>query len=91
LRGTPLDIFGYTKERREERRLIRDYEALCEELTSGLTPANHAPAVALAALPEKIRGYGHVKARAIAAASGERERLIERWRSPQPVLEAAAE
>ena len=42
LRGTRFDIFGYSAERREERALIADYEALCAELIAGLTPANHA-------------------------------------------------
>jgi indolepyruvate ferredoxin oxidoreductase len=91
LRGSLFDPFGYSSERREERRLISEYEALCEELTAALAPGNHALALALAALPEKIRGYGHVKARAIAAVAAERERLVERWRSPRAPLQKAAE
>jgi indolepyruvate ferredoxin oxidoreductase len=89
LRGTKLDIFGYSTERREERALIGDYEALCEELIAGLTPANHAVAVALAEIPEKIRGYGHVKARHLATARPERERLLGLWRSPPEHRQAA--
>ena len=61
LRGTPFDPFGYTEERRTERKLIADYEALLKTLIAELTPANHAAAVALASLPEKIRGFGPVK------------------------------
>ena len=90
LRGTPLDVFGYSAERRAERALIADYEALCRELAAGLTPDNFATALALAALPEKIRGFGHVKARAMAAAEEERRRLMEAWRTP-PGLRQAAE
>src|SRR5690606_38095924 len=45
LRGTPFDIFGYTSERRTERRLIADYEALMDEVAGRLTPDNHALAV----------------------------------------------
>jgi indolepyruvate ferredoxin oxidoreductase len=71
LRGTPLDIFGYSAERKTERQLIADYEAMLGEIVDRLTPANHATAVALAAIPEKIRGYGHVKARHLAAAKAE--------------------
>ena len=61
LRGTRFDVFGYTKDRRIERQLITDYEILIEEILANLSPDNHAIAVALASIPEKIRGYGHVK------------------------------
>jgi indolepyruvate ferredoxin oxidoreductase len=66
LRGTPFDPFGRTAERRTERALIGDYEALVDELLAGLDASNHAQAVALAGLPEQIRGYGHVKERHLA-------------------------
>jgi indolepyruvate ferredoxin oxidoreductase len=89
LRGTKLDIFGYSADRREERALIAEYETLCLELAVGLTPANHETAVALAALPEKIRGYGHVKARHLAAVVPERQRLLDLWRAPPAQLRAA--
>src|SRR4029077_7199373 len=61
LRGTALDPFGRTAERRLERRLITDYEALIEEILGKLDHDRHRTAVALASLPEQIRGYGHVK------------------------------
>jgi indolepyruvate ferredoxin oxidoreductase len=89
LRGTRFDIFGYSADRREERALISEYEALCGELIAGLTPANHEIALALAALPEKIRGYGHVKARHLTAVRPERERLLQLWRVPPAQLRAA--
>ena len=57
LRGTPLDPFGYSAERRVERGLIRDYGVLLAELIADLTPQNHALAVAIASIPEKIRGF----------------------------------
>ena len=91
VRGTPLDPFGYLHERREERRLISEYEGLCDAFEAALSLDNHAVALALAALPEKIRGYGHVKARGIAAADAEREKLMEQWRSPRAPLQKAAE
>ncbi len=90
LRGTPFDVFSYSAERRAERALIQDYKALCRDLAAGLTPDNHATALALAALPETIRGFGHVKARAMAAADEERRRLMEVWRTP-PERRLAAE
>ncbi len=63
LRGTPFDIFGYTAERKMERRLIEEYEAVMEELLADLTPDIHALAVEIAGLPMRIRGFGHVKER----------------------------
>ncbi len=68
LRGTPLDVFGYTAERRMERRLIAEYEATLRELAASLSTANHALAVEIASLPAKIRGFGHVKRRNAASA-----------------------
>ena len=81
VRGTPLDLFGYTAERRLERRLIREYEALVKELVEGLTPETHAVAVSLASIPEKIRGYGHVKRRHLDAAQADRAELLEAFRA----------
>ena len=90
LRGTPFDPFGYTDERRSERQLIADYEALLETIVAELTPANHQIAVALAAIPEKIRGFGPVKARHLAAAKAEEAALREQFRAgATPFLKAA--
>jgi indolepyruvate ferredoxin oxidoreductase len=90
LRGTPLDVFGYTAERKTERQLIADYEAMLGEIMDNLTPANHATAVGLAAIPEKIRGFGHVKLRHLAAAKAEERSLREQFRAGgAPVLKAA--
>jgi len=61
LRGTPFDVFGYTAERRRERRAIGDYEALVGELLPALTPETHEIAVELATLPQSVRGFGHIK------------------------------
>ncbi|MBI2276421.1 MAG: indolepyruvate ferredoxin oxidoreductase family protein [Dechloromonas sp.] len=69
LRGGALDIFGKTDERRLERQLIDDYIALLDDIRVLLTPDNHAAAVALASVPDEIRGYGHVKEKSIVAAS----------------------
>ena len=56
LRGTGLDPFGRTEERRTERALIGEYEALIDEVTARLTAANRSLALDLAALPDGIRG-----------------------------------
>lgn len=63
LRQTPLDPFGWTRERRTERGLITEYEQLIGRLLEALAPHNHALAVALAGLPRELRGFGHVKQR----------------------------
>jgi indolepyruvate ferredoxin oxidoreductase len=91
LRGTVFDIFGYTQERRDERRLIAEYENLIEELTATLTPETHELAVALASIPEKIRGFGHVKLRHLTAAKAEEAALLEQWRAGPPPVKMAAE
>ncbi|MEQ8701036.1 MAG: 2-oxoacid:acceptor oxidoreductase family protein, partial [Bauldia litoralis] len=61
LRGTRFDPFGRTAERRRERRLIVDYEAIVDRLTGALAPHNLEAAIALAGLPDRVRGYGHIK------------------------------
>ncbi|MEI2418587.1 indolepyruvate ferredoxin oxidoreductase family protein [Orrella sp. JC864] len=67
LRGTWLDPFGHTAERRQERALLAEYEAAIERLLRDLRPGTLEQAERIAALPEQVRGYGHVKARSIAA------------------------
>jgi indolepyruvate ferredoxin oxidoreductase len=61
LRGTALDVFGRTEERRTERRLIEEYKASVDQALAGLTRDNLPLVLDLATLPEHIRGYGHVK------------------------------
>jgi indolepyruvate ferredoxin oxidoreductase len=90
LRGTALDIFGRTPERRVERQLIVDYFALVEEIIATLTPANHRIAVALAAVPEHIRGYGHVKEAHLKTAKAREAELLAQFRAPTPAPFAQA-
>jgi len=89
LRGTALDVFGYSAERKLERALIRDYEALIRELLTILSPKNHRAAVELASLPERIRGFGHVKEANIALVAAEREKLLRQLRHANGVGLAA--
>ena len=79
LRGTAFDPFGRAHERRVERRLIVDYETLVAELCAGLSAPRHALAVELASIPEKIRGFGHVKSRHLAVAKAAEAELLTRW------------
>lgn len=92
LRGTSLDVFGRTEERRTERALIGQYRSDVDALLSGLTSTNHALAVEIARLPEQIKGFGHVKERHLAAARSRREGLLQQWRQPDaaPNLARAA-
>ncbi len=82
-RGTWLDPFGYTAERRQERRLIEEYRQTLTELASNLTPANHQVAVELARLPEQVRGFGHVKNRNLQQARQLEATLKARFRQEQ--------
>jgi indolepyruvate ferredoxin oxidoreductase len=91
LRGTAFDPFGYTAERRTERQLVRDYEALLDELMARLSPDNHHLAVGLAAIPEKIRGFGPVKMRHLTAAKADEAVLLDQFRAGPVVLLKAAE
>ena len=91
LRGTALDPFGYTAERKAERQLVRDYETLLDELLARLSHDNHYLAVGLAAIPEKIRGFGHVKLRHLAAAKADEAALLEQFRAGGASLLKAAE
>ena len=81
LRGSMFDPFGYTEERRTERALIREYEETVERVLQGLSAHNHAIALELLSLPEEIRGFGHIKMAAIAAAAKKREMLLARFAS----------
>ena len=74
LRGTALDPFGHTEVRRTERALITQYREVIESLLAGLTHDKHALATEIAALPDMIRGYEHIK---LASVRAYRERLAE--------------
>jgi indolepyruvate ferredoxin oxidoreductase len=83
-RGTALDPFSKTAERRMERALIGDYETIVAELAA-LAPHNHSLAVELAQIPEHIRGYGHVKDRHVVAAKKKEAELLAAFRDAKPV------
>jgi indolepyruvate ferredoxin oxidoreductase len=91
LRGTPFDPFGRTLERRTERKLIGDYETMLDEVLAGLTPDNHHLAVGVAVIPEKIRGFGHVKQQHLTVAKADEAALLEQFRAGSPGLLKAAE
>jgi indolepyruvate ferredoxin oxidoreductase len=79
LRGSPLDVFGYTEERRAERVLIAQYRDCIESLLSDLSAENLELAIQIAAIPDSIRGYGHVKERHLQTARGQWTSLMQQW------------
>ena len=82
LRGTWLDPFGHSEERRLERQLIADYERTLAEVERGLTADNVALAVEIASIPATMRGFGHVKRKNIEAAKAREAALLTQFRAP---------
>ena len=82
LRGTPLDIFGYSEERKMERRLITDYETMIGDIIAGVSASNYDTAIELAEIPEHIRGYGHIKERHVKLAKDTEAKLMAQFRDP---------
>ena len=90
-RGTILDPFRHTADRKLERRLLADYEETIAIILAGLRPDTYDAAVALAGYPATIRGYGPVKADSAAAAIARATDLEEAFRAGTPALAEAAE
>ena len=87
LRGSWLDPFGHSAERRMERALIGEFESLLDELLPQLRADNLALGLALAALPQDVRGFGHVKLAAVERMRARRAELLHRLdpaRYPRP-------
>ncbi|MDR5734199.1 indolepyruvate ferredoxin oxidoreductase family protein [Caballeronia sp. LZ025] len=90
LRGSVLDPFGYTAERRRERKAIDAYEASMREVLESLDAPRLATAVELAKLPQSVRGFGHVKERHAEMAEAKRTALMEQFERENAVTKAAA-
>ncbi|MGI8561001.1 MAG: DUF6537 domain-containing protein, partial [Luteimonas sp.] len=89
LRGTPLDIFGHTVERRSERQLVGDYETTIRGLLDTLDGGNVDLAAEIASIPEQIRGYGHVKDAHLRKARQREAELLAEWNNPLRIVQAA--
>ena len=89
LRGGAFDIFGRTQERRMERQLITDYARTIEGLLPALDADNASLAAEIAAVPEHIRGFGHVKEAHLAKARAREAELLAAWRAPKQDTRAA--
>ena len=90
LRGSRLDPFRFSADRRLDRRLIERYEATLEQLLAGLNEDNLAIAIRIARLPEQIRGFGYLRHEAAAEAAGEERKLLEQFTAPGVKQDKAA-
>jgi indolepyruvate ferredoxin oxidoreductase len=89
LRGTSLDLFGRTAERRTERALIAQYRGAIEQVLASLNAHNHGLALEIGSLPDQIRGFGHVKESNLAAVKVQWDRLILQWEQGAALRHAA--
>ena len=80
LRGTFFDIFGYTQERKTERRLIEEYEVTITLILKNLSKENYDLATEIASVPLKIRGFGHIKQRSIDKAQNTFQKLMSAYK-----------
>ena len=87
LRGTRWDVFALTSERRQEREDLARYQVDLAEVCDRLTPDNYHVAQQLMKLPEKLRGYGHVKARNREALMAARAQLLSEFRGDTQYVE----
>ena len=81
LRGSAMDIFGYSQERRHERALVGEFRSSMEEIISTLARHNHGAALQVALLPQQIKGFGHVKERSVAVARAQWAQRMAEFRS----------
>jgi indolepyruvate ferredoxin oxidoreductase len=88
LRGGALDPFARSADRKLDRTLIADYERIVEEIIAGLETGNHEAAIELAALPEHIRGYGHIRERYVGNAKKREGVLLAAFRNKETPAEA---
>jgi indolepyruvate ferredoxin oxidoreductase len=80
LRGTKFDVFGYSAERRAERKDLKNYLNLIELITNGLDDSNYQDAVTLATLPKRLRGFGYVRSKNRMDLALEQEQLLNAFR-----------
>ena len=80
VRGSILDPFRYSEDRKADRRLIAEYERLIDEVTAALDPNNHATVVELASIPDAIRGYGPIRKRHTEHAKAQEAQLLAKLR-----------
>lgn len=90
LRNTPFDIFGYHSERRQERLLLADYQALLTEVVANLNADNYQLACQLLALPEQVKGYGYIRMANLQKMRPQWQTLHQQWRQGKTTSSLAA-
>ena len=83
LRGSAFDIFGYTEERRLERKMIGEYFDTVKDVAAKLDHESYELAVQIAEIPETIRGFGHVKEKSVREAKGRETKLLRSFHNPE--------
>ncbi len=94
VRGTWLDPFGYTKERKSERALIDQFNQDIETILENFGNVPYDLLVKFAQIPINIKGFGQIKSASIDNANQVRMRLLQQFKEfsnqPEyPFLEAA--
>lgn len=90
LRHTAFDPFRFSADRQLDRQLLADYESLINQLLAGIKTENLQTAVALARLPEEVRGFGPVREAAAEKAEQRKQQLLEEFKSGKPKTLAVA-
>ena len=90
LRGTWLDPFRNSDERKLEQRLVAEFEADVDDVVAGLSATNHAAAVRLLSVPEAIKGYGRVKEASAVDAAKARAAALRQFNAAKSPMEMAA-
>ncbi len=83
VRGTQLDLFGHSPERKQERQLIADYENDLAQLLKSITADNYSTAIAIADLPEIVKGFGHIKIAHIQKYHERKKELLRKFHGPE--------
>jgi indolepyruvate ferredoxin oxidoreductase len=86
LRGTPVDPFSYSSDRKMDRAQLKDYQQLVERIVSELDASNYDTFLQLAELGSEIRGYGPVREQAAEAVQEKHSQLIKALNTGRPTL-----
>jgi indolepyruvate ferredoxin oxidoreductase len=79
LRQTRWDPFAHSADRRLERNLIADYEAVLDIVLARLDEENFELAIEILSISDRIRGFGPIKQASAEQVQRERQRLLDRY------------
>ena len=89
MRSSPLNPFGYSQERKEDKAMLDQYEGVLNQIIDGLSENNKEAALEMARVPEFIRGYGHVRTQNIESAVRRWKSLDDQFRNPKKIIKVA--